>query len=67
MFYSEKEKDDEIILDTKNPQKKIKACYVCKNMKTNHIVKEEINKDQDLIQDEILMGVLNITRRDVIE
>jgi len=43
MFYCEKEKDDEIIIDKTNPNKKIKACYVCKNMKTNHIVKEQIN------------------------
>ncbi|CDW83708.1 phosphatidylinositol-4-phosphate 5-kinase [Stylonychia lemnae] len=67
MFYTEKEKDDEIILDQKNPQKKMKACYVCKNLKTNHIVKEELNQDPDLLSDEIKMGVLNIARRDVIE
>ena len=68
MFYQEKEeKDDGMQIDHQYPSQKIKTCYVCKNLKTNHVVREQINQDPDIINDEIKMGVMNIVGRDVIE
>lgn len=40
MFYQERdEKDDGLVADQNDPTKKIRTCYLCKNMRMNHVVK----------------------------
>ena len=68
-FFNEKDEEDMNLIASQqeSQSRRIKACYVCKNQKTNHIVKIFANQDSSLAHDEIRQMVLNLAPRDHIE